>query len=111
MPQIHQVPSDADDQLETGNGTARQHVPAGVCVHQRVPVRVMSAARVRTAVPVDDPTVHRLGRAEVRHDQSLLPAHEVRSTFPPSPIQPPTPTVDRRAVAFSFLRSLSVLNF
>lgn len=79
MPQVHQVPSDADDQLETGNGTARQHVPAGLRMHQRVPVRVVSAARVRTAVPVDDPAVHRVGRTEVRHDQSLLSAHEVRS--------------------------------
>lgn len=88
MPQVHQVPSDADDQLETGNGTARQHVPAGVCVHQRFSVRVMSAARVRTAVPVNDPTVHRLGRPEVRHDQSLLSTHEVRSTFLPIHPQP-----------------------
>lgn len=78
LPEVRQVPHDADGELETGPG-ARPHVLAGVRVHQRVPVRVVSAARVRAPVPADDQAVHRVGHAEIRHGQPLLRPHEVRT--------------------------------
>lgn len=77
-PQVCQKRSHADGELETRSGT-RQHVLAGVRVHERFPVRVVSAARVRTEVQTDDQEVHRIGYEEIRHDQQLLSSHEVRT--------------------------------
>lgn len=78
LSEVYQVPTYANVKLETGNGK-RQHVPASFRVHQRFPVGVMSAARVRAAVSVDDQTVHRVGLAKIRHDQPLLSSDEVRT--------------------------------
>lgn len=77
--EVHQKHSDADDELDETGTWARQHVPAGVRVHQRVPVCVLSSPRVRAPVPADDQAVHRVGRAEIRHGQPLLHPHEVRA--------------------------------
>lgn len=51
--QVHQKQSHADDKLETRSGT-RQHILTGVRLHERFPVRIMSVARIRTAVQTDD---------------------------------------------------------
>lgn len=76
--QVCQKRSHADGELETRGGT-RQHVLAGVRLHERFPVRVVSAARVRTEVQTNDQEVHRIGYEEIRHDQQLLSSHEVRT--------------------------------
>lgn len=54
MLEILQVQYVADDRLETGYRAARQHVFTSIRVHQRVPVGVVSVARVRAPLPADD---------------------------------------------------------
>lgn len=65
-------------QMESGSGI-RQFVLAGVRVHQRISVRLVSAARVRAPVQANDQTVHRIGYPEIRHDQPTAFPHEVRT--------------------------------